>query len=633
MRDTRPRSDRLPPRLMTHLLPRRWARGLRVVAAISYRQRWRAVEGVRRHLWPERWGFVRRRLPAVEARVSWSSEAVPSRGPARLAFSHTARVGDVGGPQSIVAECARLAGLDVRQSAGGDVEELAHRATRERWPVLALAGTSLAAAAGATLAPFLWAGGTLLVTGVTPAAAGELERLANELGVSLPTCRWLPAGRSSGVRFSEAEAPLTRELGGVWFGSAEATAFLTATGEGVLAWTGHPGGERPVAWTGAVAGGKIVLSTGATELVDRTEAKWGRPLAVLPPLMVLRACYGQVGWHAPWALANVTIDDPTLDEGPLGLDYRRMARLAREHDFHVTVATIPRELGLADPEVLRLLRVEEGRLSACYHGNDHDSYEFYQEVRRHRFPARPLPEQRRKLTQAAARGTSFAARSGLALDRVMVLPHGLCSAALLPQLHDLGFLASCNAVDRYPLGCAEPPDHDTGALPADLGWAGFPLLGRRPLVAAGEFALDAFLGKPTIAFTHRREVGRGLEPLLELAANLWRFSGRRLRWCGLEDLARHAYLVRRCSSHRWEVLMTANEACLHNPAAEPRVFRVLRPKLPTGNWLQANGPATPSANRELVEVTVPPYSTVEVGVQRGTGGAALPRATRGRCSL
>lgn len=618
----------------------RAARIAALTAAVARRQRWRIEEDVRGRLWPDRWGFEPRRLPPVAVTLPARPVAAPSY--LRLAGTSGPRsvtVGDLAGSASSVAECARLAGLEVRGVRSGSLEALAQLATRERWSVLSIPGDAIGGAGGAALRPYLATGGTVLVTGLRPDMSDGLAGLADELGASLPICRWLSQS-GSGVRFSEQEVAWTRELAGVGFASPEADACLTNVPGPVLAWTEHAGRSWPLVRVAEVGGGRIVLSTGESTLRSRTEEKWGYPLALLVPLMVLRMAYGEAAWHAPWALANFVMDDPTLDRGPLGLDYERVVAVARAHDFHLTVATIPRELGLADPRVVDLLRREARYVSACYHGNDHDSYEFFLELPRHRFPARSRADQTRKLAQAAARGTAFARRTGLALDRVMVFPHGLCGADLIPCLDELGFLATCNDVDRYPLGSGAPADDEAGARPADLSWSGFPLLGRRPVGAGGELALDLFLGKPAVAFTHRKEAGQFLGPFVDRAAELNRIGGGRIRWAGLEEVARHAYLVRRAAGDRWDVLMTSNEACLHNEAGSRRRFRVLRPRLGAGAWLEATGDGVISSDLDgdpshagVIDIEVPASGTVEVAVRGAGKGARLPRAGRGRCGL
>jgi hypothetical protein len=92
----------------------------------------------------------------------------------------------------------------------------------------------------------------------------------------------------------------------------------------------------------------------------------------------------------------------------------------------------------------------------------------------------------------------------------------------------------------------------------------------------------------------------------------------------LEDVARHAYLQRRRPDAGWEVLMTANEACLHNPGPSPREYTVTRPGLPEGSALVADGEAGPGQ----LSVEVPAEGTALVRV--ALDGAAAPLADGAR---
>jgi len=347
--------------------------------------------------------------------------------------------------------------------------------------------------------------------------------------------------------------------------------------------------------------------------------------------MLVRHAYGEAAWRRPIAMANFTIDDPALRQGFLGLDYPRALAASREGNFHLTVATIPRELSLAEPKTIRLLAENHTRLSACYHGNDHSGYEFFaSDNERSRFRNRPIPQQQAGARQAVARGRAFAAKTGHAIDRVMVFPHGVGAAVLLAELGRLGFLASANWLDRYPLALPPPTDPLLGMRPADIAWDGFPLLWRR-LIGDETFAFDLFAGRPALFFTHRRQAGATFEPLREVAARVNQVGNGEVRWRGLEEVARHAYVQRRRpGAQEWDVLMTSNLACLHNPGDEPRRYRVLRPYLPDGTRLATTDTAVVA---ESIDVEVAPGQTAMVGVEV-SGAAELPNPCAGLpCSL
>jgi hypothetical protein len=228
-----------------------------------------------------------------------------------------------------------------------------------------------------------------------------------------------------------------------------------------------------------------------------------------------------------------------------------------------------------------------------------------------RYGARPLAAQRRSLVRAAERGHRFHERTGVALDRVMVFPHGIASPAVFSTLQSLGFVSTCNSDDRYPLGASVPDEFDIGTRPADVAWAGFPLIWRRGLPDRS-FVVDLFLGRPVITFGHSKALGPDLQPFADRADELNAFGVGELRWSGLEEISRHSYLQRRDPKHGWLVLMLSNEICLHNPDARPRRYMVERRHLPFGSTLASDaGTAGPT---DALMVTVPPGGTSTVCV-------------------
>jgi len=251
-----------------------------------------------------------------------------------------------------------------------------------------------------------------------------------------------------------------------------------------------------------------------------------------------------------------------------------------------------------------LLRANERWLSACYHGSDHSGYEFYLPVAKEsRYRPRSLHSQASALRRAVARGQRFAERTGFALDRVMVFPHGIGSPQIFLTIQALGFIATCNFDDRYPLGAPAPDDYDLGMRPADLAWSGFPLIWRRGLPDR-MYLLDLFLGRPAITFGHVKALGPDMAPFAQRADEIHRLGGGRVRWTSLEDISRHSYMQRRDPKLGWQVSMHSDEICLHNPGSRPRSYRVERVNPPPGYALAAD--AADSVEPNGLVVTIPP---------------------------
>jgi hypothetical protein len=594
-------------------------------------QVWGYEESLRSAFGRDQMGFPRRPTPAAAiARVEQRTTGVKLQG---KPWRYSRSAGLIGSPNgSAIAHASAHFGIDL---------EVGDQATAvmfsmgfdSRWPLVTLAARSDLTPDAASVLRYLQTGGTIFIPELSPADNSWLDGLAAGLQVDLPRCRALPRPAAH-ITFSGSRSDITAEMAGLTVENCEGYCFLDRCARSeAITWMQVGTDALSAVVEVPVHGGRVILAVGPQpppgNLYDFFQPE--QALSVLPAMLVVRQVYGDAAWRAPYAMANFTIDDPLLRQGFLGLDYRRALMAAREDNFHLTVATVPRELPLAEAATLSVLADNHDRVTACYHGNEHDGYEFFvSDDGRSRFRSRPISVQLTAVGQAAARGRSFAQRTGHALDRVMVFPHGVGPAAVLGELGRHGFLATSNWLDRYPLGSPRPPDADLGMRPADVAWDGFPLLWRRPLDDE-TFAFDLLIGRPVLYFTHRKQAGANFEPLRALAGRINEVAPGSVRWRGLEEIARHAYAVRRKpASQKWEVLMTSNLACLHNDDGDTRRYRVHRRHLPRGARLEAAGVS--SAGPEI-EVEVLPGQTVIVQVA-GADINDLPDPLSGRpCSV
>ncbi|HVS44797.1 MAG TPA: oligosaccharide flippase family protein [Candidatus Dormibacteraeota bacterium] len=602
----------------------------RVILARARRGLWAVDDAVRRIVFGAATGFERRPTPDERVVV-----VEPCPHPVETApVVRASRVGLVSaggreGALSVAREAADFYGLQRFEACADGAPALLVRAAEEGWPLVVVdPGEDPAAwstGLGSHVADFAARGGTVLVAAPGPRSNPGLAALFAALGPAAPVIRPLPPSSARALRFSTADPALTAEFTGTDVETTDAAcAVEVAAGVRVLASVITAEQSYPALVDYRVGAGRVIVAVGAggadAPLRDLPVPR--HALRVLPAMMVMRRLYGDLVWRPPASLAGFVVDDPALRCGWLGLSREVLAQVP-DWEVHVTVATIPRELELADRATVALLAAHPTRFSACYHGNDHSGYEFYlPTARRERFRARTLEGQRSAIAQAVSRGRTFWERTGLALDRVMVFPHGLGPVEALCALQSAGFLATCNFDDRDPLGAARPADPFLGLRPAETAWSALPLLQRRGLPDHG-FVYDLFLGRPAISFSH--DLHDDLEPVRSRARQIDTLCGDRVHWRSLEDIARHAYLQRRAPDGAWEVLMTANEVCLHNPSAEPRVTRVRRPHLPPGWTLGA------AHDGSSIAVVVPPRATATVSVA-AHGTVELP--SRGLpCSL
>lgn len=621
------------PRGVRRFVDRLSSKG-RLAAAVAWRWLWAGEDRLRGLVWGDQRGFDSRPTPvlviaAAEPRLS-SSRSGPRRLPRSSCLGVVAPP-DSEGSISLLAEVGRFYGLDVYRTTANRAGAMLDCAVRESWPLLGVAldgSATMPAGWAELLRSYVSGGGTLFLNGVTQASGEHLDALSIAFDVSLPRALALDA-RAREALFTSSDQTFAAEFSGVSVEATDCQAALTSLPAAeTLVWV--RGGERllPAVSELAVGSGRMIISAGAQSVSRLSEAM--APLlaqTALPSLMLVRQVYGEVAWRAPAAFANFIIDDPALRNGALGLDYRRALGAAREHDFHLTIATIPRELELAEAEVVDLLRSNGRWISACYHGSEHSGYEFYlTEATDSRYRARPLSAQQRSLHRAVARGERFAQHSGLGLDRVMVFPHGVGSPQIFTTLQSIGFIAACNYDDRYPLGAPVPDDFDLGMRPADLAWSGFPLLWRRGLPDR-MYLLDLFLGRPAITFGHLKALGGDLAPFIQRAEEIHALCGH-VHWGSLEDVSRHSYMQRCDPQQGWQVSMFSNEICLHNDSTRPRTYQVERSNFPPGYSLVAEG-ALKLASGGLA-ITIPPGESCNVGL----ASAASRSLTPGRpCSL
>lgn len=484
-----------------------------------------------------------------------------------------------------------------------------------------------------SLLAFLRRGGTLYLDGLEPTSNQSLAELGRRLGLEPPKVAAMP--RATQLVLPPDVAGFAHELAGTRLETECGEFGFHVTAEaGALAFRAQPDRLRPLVVRQPVGLGWVVFSALPRSLgCSPARAFWSgsaEAAAALVPMMLMRELYGSAAWHAPARLANFTIDDPALRRGLLGMPYEVLLGQARDHGFHVTVATVPAELGVAEPSIVWHLRTHPDLLSACYHGCDHTGYEFYlPKSRRTRYPPRPLEEQRAALVRAVEHGRRFHARHGYDLDRVMVFPYGVGPAEVFGDLHRLGFIATCNYGDRYPLGAAVPDDADLGLRPADVAWEGFPLMWRRGFTDRG-FLLDLFLQRPAQTFAHLARLQRDFQPLVERAGAINQAGRGNVAWRSLDEVARHAYLQRRAPDGSWQALLTTNEACLHNPDPVARFYEVKRPHRPAGSRLQVDGVTIDRPGPPGV-VAVPPNGTAVVRLVAGDAAARL--SGRRGCSI
>jgi hypothetical protein len=290
--------------------------------------------------------------------------------------------------------------------------------------------------------------------------------------------------------------------------------------------------SRPV-WTRTEAEG-VRIDRVASSLPELDPAQglrellFERPLATVALVELLReACAADLP-QAPPLRAAFVFDDPNLRWRSYGyIDFARLLVHAEEHDYHVAMAMIPLDAGRQHRATVDLFRDHRRRLSLVMHGNNHLS----RELLRLDDPAAALAG----AAQAVRRAEAFEARHALRMDRVMMPPHGMCSASSAGALAAVGFDALC-AIHPLPWLERAPAERPlAGWEPAEFA-GGCAVIPRLPLgVAPAELALRAFLDQPLVVYGHHGDLAGGLEPLSQTAAAINRLGD--VEWAPLARIA------------------------------------------------------------------------------------------------
>jgi hypothetical protein len=298
-------------------------------------------------------------------------------------------------------------------------------------------------------------------------------------------------------------------------------------GEQILAGSGR----RPV-WTRSRGDAAVErVASSLSELgPDQTlrDLLFASPAATVALIGFLRAACGAVLSTPPPLRAAFVFDDPNLRWRSYGyIDFGRLLAHADAHDYHAAMAMIPLDARGQHRATVDLFRARPDRLSLVMHGNNHLSRELLR-----------LDEEREALAmaaQAVRRAASFEARHSLRMDRVMMPPHGMCSASSAAALAAVGFDALCAI---HPLPWREQPPADrplAGWDPAEFA-SGCAVIPRLPLgVDPSELALRAFLDQPLVVYGHHGDLAEGLEPLAETAAAINGLG--QVEWSSLGEIA------------------------------------------------------------------------------------------------
>ena len=231
------------------------------------------------------------------------------------------------------------------------------------------------------------------------------------------------------------------------------------------------------------------------------------------PLLQLLAQFSLTGIGVGQTVrATFMFDDPNLHWSSYGyVNYANLLKQAELENFHVSFATIPLDAWYVHAKTAKQFRENKKRLSLLVHGNNHTRHELARE-------SSPLGCSA-LLQQAQRRIEKLERRANVSVDRVMVPPHGACSANMLAALPGAGFEGAC--LSTGSLSAHNPSAEwirELGFRPAEQ-ILGCPVLPRWALVGIedSELLVAAYLGRPLILRGHHGDLRDGIDVLASRA--------------------------------------------------------------------------------------------------------------------
>jgi hypothetical protein len=264
----------------------------------------------------------------------------------------------------------------------------------------------------------------------------------------------------------------------------------------------------------------------------RDRLKTGQFVDALPLIQFLREIGAGNGAVSPPLRAAFILDDPNLHWHTYGyVDYTALARHAREHQYHVSIATVPLDAWFVNRRVAEIFRRERDVLSLSIHGNSHLRQEL----------GRDMSANKRYATAAKAlqRVRSLERRTGIPVSRVMVAPHETCSPAMMSALAATGFEALC-----FAWRVRRTPQHPlAGFRIADVVAGGLPLIPRHRMSNLDdELVFRAFLDQPLVFGGHHYDLADEMSLVADVATAVNALGD--VRWLPLDEVVRRNYRLR-----------------------------------------------------------------------------------------
>jgi hypothetical protein len=261
-------------------------------------------------------------------------------------------------------------------------------------------------------------------------------------------------------------------------------------------------------------------------------------------------------------LACLIIDDPLLRPKYGCLDYEKLLKEMKIHNFFTEIAFIPYNYKRSEAKTVRLFADNPDHYAICVHGCNHIGNEFgggdYQELSSLSSTALWRMDQHKRLT-------------GLPYDPVIVFPQGRFSSVAMQALKDQGYFAAFNSTLRAT-GGEELPAVEY-KRPATTIYHDFPLFLRRYPKDKFHFIEDVASGRPIIIVEHHGVFRNGYRTMTDLVD--WINSLGNVRWTSLLHITEH-YLGKKAATTGASIMESPSRMLLNCKIAVRRFLSEAR---------------------------------------------------------
>jgi len=369
---------------------------------------------------------------------------------------------------------------------------------------------------------------------------------------------------------------------------------------------------------------------------------------ILPLMMFLRYSNGNQCWHNNQRYANLTIDDPYFIE-PFGyLNFHELLNEMEEHDFHTTIAYMPRHFDdEQDTSVINLFKNYPERYSIIQHGNNHDGYEFicytqeqldtlnaiHNNVWSDQIP-RPYIDQEDDIVEGYTRLCELHRNTEINFGKVMIFPWGISLSPTLELLKMYNFNATVNAQNEpyLFLGGDSANNYDYNMRLANMNFRNFPVVGRKhpcssydPINYRVDFwKYNLFLDKPLLMYSHHSQIFKyGIDKFNPVADSINQ-QYPDVEWKSLGFIVKKMYLEKNNYDGSVDVMFYGNDVIVSNETDIPHAYylkKIENLNVPIYNVTVNGSPVGFTLIDSIlqIEIDIPPHTEKEIRINYYSG--------------